>query len=77
MKSFISSESYALAHYYLAQCKGVPVTPEVLIYYRNLCLRHLPEDQVTLLRRPGLQFSEEDFSDEVKEIAHHLARTLK
>ena len=77
MKAFISANDFALAHYYLVHCQNFPIPEETLDHYRNLALRHMPEDQSTLLRRPGLKFYEEDFSPEIKEIAHHLQKTLK
>ena len=77
MKAYISAEEYALSHYYLAQCKGVPIPQETLDHYRNLSLRHMPEDRVSLLRRPGLQFEESDFSDEIVEVSHYLLKNIQ
>ena len=77
MRSFISAEHFALAHYYLRDCQNVPISDETLDFYRNKALLHMPEDRSSLLRRPGLKFCESDFEDEIKEIAHYVLKELK
>jgi len=77
MKPFVTAEEYALAHYYLKDVQCIPNLDEACDHYRHLALRHMPEDRVSLLRRPGLQFVESDFSDEIIEISHYLQKNLK
>jgi hypothetical protein len=75
--NYISAEKFALAHYYLKHIKGETITDEKLLELKKRALLHMPEDQCSLLRRLGNYWSEDDFSDEIKEIAHYVQKEMK